>query len=136
MDYLRVEHFDQRSDGFMPIMNLQKQLVQFLNLWENLSNWYVRFVKTLLERGICGQNRGLSNFICLLTISKLGAPIAPFFMDKLYRDLTLHLIEKFDSVHLAEFPISVENYVNKMLESKMQKAQTISSLVLSLRKRK
>jgi isoleucyl-tRNA synthetase len=42
--------------------------------------------------------------------------------------------EKFESVHLAQFPISVENYVNKMLESKMQKAQTISSLVLSLRK--
>jgi isoleucyl-tRNA synthetase len=57
-------------------------------------------------------------------------------MDKLYRDLTLHTTEKFDSVHLAEFPISVENYVNKMLESKMQKAQTISSLVLSLRKKK
>ena len=57
-------------------------------------------------------------------------------MDKLYRDLTLATqSEKYDSVHLAEFPISVENYVNKMLESKMQKAQTISSLVLSLRKK-
>jgi isoleucyl-tRNA synthetase len=57
-------------------------------------------------------------------------------MDKLYRDLTVATqSEKYDSVHLAEFPISVENYVNKMLESKMQKAQTISSLVLSLRKK-
>ena len=57
-------------------------------------------------------------------------------MDKLYRDLTLATqSEKYDSVHLAEFPISVDNYVNKMLESKMQKAQTISSLVLSLRKK-
>ncbi len=57
-------------------------------------------------------------------------------MDKLYRDLTQATqSEKFDSVHLAEFPVSVENYVNKMLESKMQKAQTISSLVLSLRKK-
>jgi isoleucyl-tRNA synthetase len=57
-------------------------------------------------------------------------------MDKLYRDLTLTTrSEKYDSVHLAEFPISVENYVNKMLESKMEKAQTISSLVLSLRKK-
>jgi isoleucyl-tRNA synthetase len=49
-------------------------------------------------------------------------------MDKLYRDLTVATqTEKFESVHLAQFPISVENYVNKMLESKMQKAQTISS---------
>jgi isoleucyl-tRNA synthetase len=57
-------------------------------------------------------------------------------MDKLYRDLTLTTqSEKFDSVHLAEFPKHVENFVNKLLESKMQKAQTISSLVLSLRKK-
>jgi isoleucyl-tRNA synthetase len=71
-----------------------------------------------------------------LTVSKLGAPIAPFFMDKLYRDLTLATqSEKYESVHLAKFPVAVENYVNKMLESKMQKAQTISSLVLSLRKK-
>jgi isoleucyl-tRNA synthetase len=57
-------------------------------------------------------------------------------MDKLYRDLTIATqSEKFESVHLAQFPISVENYVNKNLESKMQKAQTISSLVLSLRKK-
>jgi isoleucyl-tRNA synthetase len=72
----------------------------------------------------------------LLTISKLGAPIAPFFMDKLYRDLTLATqSERFDSVHLAEFPKYVGNFVDKSLESKMQKAQTISSLVLSLRKK-
>jgi isoleucyl-tRNA synthetase len=75
-------------------------------------------------------------YTCLLTISKLGAPIAPFFMDKLYRDLTLTTqSEKFDSVHLAEFPKYVGNFVDKLLESKMQKAQTISSLVLSLRKK-
>jgi isoleucyl-tRNA synthetase len=52
-------------------------------------------------------------------------------MDKLYRDLTLTTQSEFDSVHLSEFPKYVENFVNKSLESKMQKAQTISSLVLS-----
>ena len=57
-------------------------------------------------------------------------------MDKLYRDLTLATAtEQFDSVHLAEFPKYVDNFVDKSLESKMQKAQTISSLVLSLRKK-
>jgi len=71
-----------------------------------------------------------------LSISKLSAPIAPFFMDALYKDLTKATeTEKFESVHLAQCPVSVEKYVNKMLESKMQKAQTISSLVLSLRKK-
>ncbi|MFH6970196.1 isoleucine--tRNA ligase [Flavobacterium petrolei] len=106
---------------------------------ENLSNWYVRLCRRRFWKGEYAQDKIAAYqtlYTCLLTISKLGAPIAPFFMDKLYRDLTLATqSEKYDSVHLAEFPISVDNYVNKMLESKMQKAQTISSLVLSLRKK-
>jgi isoleucyl-tRNA synthetase len=57
-------------------------------------------------------------------------------MDKLYRDLTQATgSESFESVHLAKFPVSVENFVDKSLESKMLKAQTVSSLVLSLRKK-
>ncbi|MFE3867653.1 isoleucine--tRNA ligase [Flavobacterium sp. LS2P90] len=106
---------------------------------ENLSNWYVRLCRRRFWKGEYAQDKIAAYqtlYTCLLTISKLGAPIAPFFMDKLYRDLTVATqSEKYESVHLAEFPISVENYVNKMLESKMQKAQTISSLVLSLRKK-
>jgi isoleucyl-tRNA synthetase len=69
-------------------------------------------------------------------VAKLSAPIAPFFMDKLYRDLVNTTnSEEFTSVHLAKFPVSVENFVDKSLESKMMKAQTVSSLVLSLRKK-
>ncbi len=106
---------------------------------ENLSNWYVRLCRRRFWKGDYAQDKIAAYqtlYTCLLTISKLGAPIAPFFMDKLYRDLTLATqTEKFDSVHLAEFPKYVENFVDKSLESKMQKAQTISSLVLSLRKK-
>ena len=110
---------------------------------ENLSNWYVRLCRRRFWKGEYAQDKIAAYqtlYTCLLTISKLGAPIAPFFMDALYRDLTQVTIptlreENFDSVHLAEFPQSVENYVDKTLESKMQKAQTISSLVLSLRKK-
>jgi isoleucyl-tRNA synthetase len=106
---------------------------------ENLSNWYVRLCRRRFWKGEYAQDKVAAYqtlYTCLLTISKLGAPIAPFFMDKLYRDLTKATqSENFESVHLAQFPISVEKYVNKMLESKMQKAQTISSLVLSLRKK-
>lgn len=106
---------------------------------ENLSNWYVRLCRRRFWKGDYAQDKIAAYqtlYTCLLTVSKLGAPIAPFFMDSLYRDLTQATqSEKYDSVHLAEFPKSVENYVNKMLESKMEKAQTISSLVLSLRKK-
>ena len=106
---------------------------------ENLSNWYVRLCRRRFWKGEYAQDKIAAYqtlYTCLLTISKLGAPIAPFFMDKLYIDLTMATqLEKFDSVHLAEFPKSNAQFVNKALESKMQKAQTISSLVLSLRKK-
>jgi isoleucyl-tRNA synthetase len=106
---------------------------------ENLSNWYVRLCRRRFWKGEYATDKIAAYqtlYTCLLTISKLGAPIAPFFMDKLYRDLTLATqSEKFDSVHLAKFPKYVGNFVDKSLESKMQKAQTISSLVLSLRKK-
>jgi isoleucyl-tRNA synthetase len=106
---------------------------------ENLSNWYVRLCRRRFWKGEYAEDKIAAYqtlYTCLLTISKLGAPIAPFFMDKLYRDLTQAThSEKFDSVHLAEFPKYVENFVDKSLESKMGKAQTISSLVLSLRKK-
>ena len=106
---------------------------------ENLSNWYVRLCRRRFWKGEYAQDKIAAYqtlYTCLLSISKISAPIAPFFMDSLYRDLTKATqSENFDSVHLAQFPVSVEKYVNKMLESKMQKAQTISSLVLSLRKK-
>jgi isoleucyl-tRNA synthetase len=106
---------------------------------ENLSNWYVRLCRRRFWKGDYAQDKIAAYqtlYTCLLTVSKLGAPIAPFFMDKLYRDLTLATqSEQFESVHLAEFPKYVRNFVDKSLESKMQKAQTISSLVLSLRKK-
>ena len=70
----------------------------------------------------------------MLTLSKLGAPIAPFFMDRLYLDLNIPTnIEPHESVHLSEFPIANHSFIDKELESKMSQAQLISSLVLSLR---
>jgi isoleucyl-tRNA synthetase len=68
------------------------------------------------------------------TIAKLGAPIAPFFMDRLYLDLNaVTKKENFESVHLAEFPKVNTDAIDKVLEHKMESAQTICSLVLSLR---
>ncbi|MGK4566709.1 class I tRNA ligase family protein [Flavobacterium sp. 3HN19-14] len=106
---------------------------------ENLSNWYVRLCRRRFWKGDYAQDKIAAYqtlYTCLITVAKLSAPVAPFFMDKLYRDLTKATnSEAFESVHLAKFPEFVENFVNKSLESKMQKAQTISSLVLSLRKK-
>ena len=106
---------------------------------ENLSNWYVRLCRRRFWKGEYGTDKIAAYqtlYTCLLNVAKLSAPIAPFFMDKLYRDLTQATqSENFDSVHLAKLPVSVENFVDKSLESRMMKAQTVSSLVLSLRKK-
>ncbi|AWA29142.1 isoleucine--tRNA ligase [Flavobacterium magnum] len=106
---------------------------------ENLSNWYVRLCRRRFWKGDYAQDKIAAYqtlYNCLVSVARLSAPIAPFFMDRLYTDLTkATATEGFESVHLAEFPRFVENFVNKTLESKMEKAQTISSLVLSLRKK-
>ena len=106
---------------------------------ENLSNWYVRLCRRRFWKGEYEKDKIAAYqtlYTCLLNVAKLSAPIAPFFMDKLYCDLVNTTnSEDFTSVHLAQFPISVENFVDKSLESKMMKAQTVSSLVLSLRKK-
>ena len=106
---------------------------------ENLSNWYVRLCRRRFWKGEYGTDKIAAYqtlYACLLNVAKLSAPIAPFFMDQLYRDLVNTTgKENFTSIHLANFPVSVENFVDKSLESKMMKAQTVSSLVLSLRKK-
>lgn len=106
---------------------------------ENLSNWYVRLCRRRFWKGDYGQDKIAAYqtlYTCLLTISKLGAPVAPFFMDKLYIDLTaITSTENFESVHLADFPNYDASLVDSDLESRMHKAQIISSLVLSLRKK-
>jgi isoleucyl-tRNA synthetase len=106
---------------------------------EHLSNWYVRLCRRRFWKGEYGTDKVAAYqtlYTCLLTVTKLAAPVAPFFMDKMYRDLTqTSQSEKFESVHLAQFPEYVENFVDKSLMRKMENAQTISSLVLSLRKK-
>jgi isoleucyl-tRNA synthetase len=106
---------------------------------ENLSNWFVRLSRRRFWKGDYEQDKISAYqtlYTCLLTVAKLAAPAAPFFMDRLYRDLNATSNkEVFDSVHLADFPEYIETYLDKDLERKMEKAQIISSLVLSLRKK-
>ena len=102
-----------------------------------LSNWYVRLSRRRFWKGDYQQDKISAYqtlYTCMLTIAKLGAPIAPFFMDRLYLDLnSVTNKEAFESVHLAQFPEFNISFVDKSLERKMENAQTISSLVLSLR---
>jgi isoleucyl-tRNA synthetase len=106
---------------------------------ENLSNWYVRLSRRRFWKGDYQTDKISAYqtlYTCLTTVAKLSAPIAPFFMDQLYRDLDATTQkEGFESVHLAEFPVFDANMVNKDLERKMQLAQKISSLVLSIRQK-
>ncbi len=106
---------------------------------ENLSNWYVRLSRRRFWKGDYQQDKISAYqtlYTCLVTVAKLSAPVAPFFMDQLYKDLT-NTTEKetFESVHLADFPKCDEAVIDTDLEGKMQKAQTISSLVLSIRQK-
>ena len=102
-----------------------------------LSNWYVRLSRRRFWKGDYQQDKISAYqtlYTCMVTIAKIAAPIAPFFMDKLYLDLNaVSKKETFESIHLADFPVFKDSFIDKSLERKMEDAQTISSLVLSLR---
>ena len=104
---------------------------------ENLSNWFVRLSRRRFWKGSYGEDKISAYqtlYTCLLTVAKLGAPVAPFFMERLYKDLNAVTgKEDFESIHLSRFPESDASYIDATLERKMRKAQTVSSLVLSLR---
>ncbi|GIM48831.1 isoleucine--tRNA ligase [Capnocytophaga stomatis] len=106
---------------------------------EHLSNWYVRLCRRRFWKGEYEADKISAYqtlYTCLLNVAKLMAPVAPFYADKLYRDLMAGTEqETAESVHLTDFPKADVCLIDKKLESKMEKAQNISSLVLSLRKK-
>ncbi len=104
---------------------------------EYLSNWYVRLCRRRFWKGDYKKDKIAAYqtlYTCLINIAKLAAPIAPFYMDKLYQDLnSVTKKEPFQSVHLSNFPVFDKGYIDKNLERKMKIARTVSYLVLSLR---
>ncbi|MCA6078289.1 isoleucine--tRNA ligase [Fulvivirga sedimenti] len=106
---------------------------------DDLSNWYVRLNRKRFWRGDFNDDKKAAYqtlYTCLVTIAKLSAPVAPFYMDQLYLDLnSVTGLEDCESVHLADFPTSDENVIDADLEERMRLAQRISSLVHSLRKK-
>ena len=106
---------------------------------DNLSNWYVRLNRKRFWGGGMTQDK-LSAFqtlyTCLETVAKLMAPIAPFYADMLYSDLTAATgRDNVVSVHLAKFPECKEEMIDKELEARMQMAQDVTSMVLALRRK-
>jgi isoleucyl-tRNA synthetase len=131
-----IKRVDEAYDSYEPT-RAARAISDYVQ--ENLSNWYVRLSRRRFWKGDYQEDKVSAYqtlYTCLVTIAKLSAPIAPFFMDRLFTDLTRATgKDLFESVHLANFPEFKAEFVNKELESKMQKAQTISSLVLSIRQK-
>lgn len=114
-----------------------RAISDFVN--DNLSNWYVRLNRRRFWGGGLTEDK-LSAYqtlyICLETVAKLMAPIAPFYADKLFGDLiAVTGREQVASVHLSDFPVCHEELIDKDLEERMQMAQSISSMVLALRRK-
>ncbi len=106
---------------------------------ENLSNWYVRLNRKRYWGGEYSDDKIAAYqtlYTCLDTIIKLAAPIAPFYMDKIFRDLnSVTGKNRESSVHLVDFPVTNSEYINKDLEERMDIAQKMSSMILSLRRK-
>ncbi len=106
---------------------------------ENLSNWYVRLNRKRYWGGDYDNDKLSAYqtlFQCLETVSRLAAPIAPFYMDQLFRDLNITTgRHNEDSVHLAVFPEHDQGLIDKDLEERMDIAQKISSMILGLRRK-
>ena len=104
-----------------------------------LSNWFVRLSRRRFWKSDDNDDK-LSAYqtlyTCLETVAILSSPIAPFFSDQLYRDLNnVTGRNKAESVHLTDFPVANKSFIDKALEERMEAAQLISSMVLSLRKK-
>ncbi|MDO9341833.1 MAG: isoleucine--tRNA ligase, partial [Bacteroidales bacterium] len=106
---------------------------------ENLSNWYVRLNRKRYWGGEYDKDKLAAYqtlFVCLETISRLAAPIAPFYMDRLFIDLNDATgRHKENSVHLVLFPLYDESLIDKALEERMDIAQKVSSMILGLRRK-
>ncbi|MDP4224392.1 MAG: isoleucine--tRNA ligase, partial [Bacteroidota bacterium] len=106
---------------------------------ENLSNWYVRLNRKRYWGGEYDMDKLAAYqtlYVCLETVSKLAAPLAPFYMDRLFMDLNgITGRHKEDSVHLVLFPDFNQKLIDKDLEERMEIAQKVSSMILGLRRK-
>jgi isoleucyl-tRNA synthetase len=114
-----------------------RAIAEFVN--DHLSNWYVRLSRRRFWKGDYTNDKISAYqtlYRCLEVVAQLSSPIAPFFTEKLFIDLN-HVTgrQQTDSVHLTSFPKADDTKIDKDLEERMELAQKLSSMVLSLRKR-
>ena len=126
-----IKGVDSAYDDYEPT-KASRAISDFVQ--EKLSNWYVRLCRRRFWKGDYGQDK-ISAYQtlheCLITVCKLAAPVAPFYMDHLYQDLTLNT----ESVHLTDFPKIKKELIQTELEQQINTARAITSLALSLRKK-
>ena len=126
-----IKKVTEELDGYDPT-RAGRLIDAFVN--DDLSNWFVRLNrKRFWGKEMSADKRSAYEtlYTCLLTVSKLLAPFAPFYADQLYKDLGG---EK-DSVHLDKFPVADEQLIDRDLETRMEMAQKITSMVLALRRK-
>lgn len=129
----RVDHYLADYDPTKAIREIHDFVI------DQLSNWYVRLCRRRFWKGDYSEDK-ISAYqtlhTCLTTVAKLGSMYAPFYLDKLYKDLTkLVESENHSSVHLTGFPAVNESFIDEDLEKRMWYAREISSLGLGLRKK-
>lgn len=130
-----VKEIDEHYNSYEPT-RAGRAISDFVN--DNLSNWYVRLNRKRFWGGEMNEDK-LSAYqtlyTCLETVALLMAPIAPFFSDRLFTDLTTATGRADKSVHLCNFPTLHEEIIDKELEERMHIAQDITSMVLALRRK-
>ena len=130
-----VKEVDEHYNSYEPT-RAGRAISDFVN--DNLSNWYVRLNRKRFWGGEMNEDK-LSAYqtlyTCLETVALLMAPIAPFFSDRLFTDLTTATGRADKSVHLCNFPTLHEEIIDKELEERMHIAQDITSMVLALRRK-
>jgi isoleucyl-tRNA synthetase len=123
-------------DDFEPT-RAGRLITNFVN--DYLSNWYVHLTRDRYWGSSMSADKLAAYqtlYSCLETVARLMSPIAPFYADRLYRDLTAVAQPGAPvSVHLADYPVCDESLVDKELETRMELAQKLTSMVLALRKR-
>ena len=131
-----IQEVDEEYSNYEPT-NATRKIMAFVD--EHLSNWYVRLCRRRFWKGEYSEDKIAAYqtlYECLVTIAKLSSPVAPMFSEWLYKSLNdVTQLEGFESVHLTDFPVSDTVVIDKALEQRMDYAQRISSLVLSIRKK-
>lgn len=123
-----IRQVGEFMDDYEPTRSV-RAIDYFVN--EQLSNWYVRLSRRRFWDGDVHAFQTL--YECLETVAILMSPFAPFFAEKLYRDLTQGRGE--ESVHLTQFPDFEANDIDLSAEKRMDMAQHITSLILSIRRK-